>query len=428
MSLNRHPPDLLRILAVVLFWGMIGLLPRPAVGQDTLRHRSLGFYIDEALLNSPLLKENINGLGLNRLDSLLNIAVNKPYVQAIGQYLLAPSGANYGFDQSATNGGQYTGLIQVNRNLLYRRNLKIQNNLNAALRDSLRNTLRINRNDLERAVIDYYLIAYQDYQQLTIYGELVTIFNRQNNVLKDLVRSAIFTQSDYLAFRVDLQQNEINYEAAKVQFLQDLLALNTLCNLPETGLVHLDKPALSPRYVFSLDDNPYLLRYRFDSLIVERNRRVIDIFYRPALDFVVNAGTNAISIDQITHRLGYSVGLAFVMPIYNGGQRRLQYNKLDVSQRTIQNYRAQYINRYNLRLRTITEQLRVNQTLVGLTERQTTDVDNLLTISQARLYKGDMSAIDYLLIVQRYITIKLNLTQLLIQRQRLISEFNYRNF
>ena len=349
-------------------------------------------------------------------------------MQAIGQYLLAPSGANYGFDQSATNGGQYTGLIQVNRNLLYRRNLKIQNNLNAALRDSLRNTLRINRNDLERAVIDYYLIAYQDYQQLTIYGELVTIFNRQNNVLKDLVRSAIFTQSDYLAFRVDLQQNEINYEAAKVQFLQDLLALNTLCNLPETGLVHLDKPALSPRYVFSLDDNPYLLRYRFDSLIVERNRRVIDILYRPALDFVVNAGTNAISIDQITHRLGYSVGLAFVMPIYNGGQRRLQYNKLDVSQRTIQNYRAQYINRYNLRLRTITEQLRVNQTLVGLTERQTTDVDNLLTISQARLYKGDMSAIDYLLIVQRYITIKLNLTQLLIQRQRLISEFNYRNF
>lgn len=413
---------------IVLIFTLVGWFVLPAAGQDTLQHHSLGFYINEALQNSPLLKENINGLSLNRLDSLLNIAVNKPYVQAIGQYLLAPSGATYGFDQSATNGGQYTGLIQVNRNLLYRRNLKIQNNLNAALRDSLRNTLRINRNDLEKAVIDYYLIAYQDYQQLTIYGELVTIFNRQNNVLKDLVRSAIFTQSDYLAFRVDLQQNEINYEAAKVQFLQDLLALNTLCNLPETGLVHLDKPALAPRYVFSLDDNPYLLRYRFDSLIVERNRRVIDIFYRPALDFIVNAGTNAISADQITRRLGYSIGLGFTMPIYNGGQRRLQYSKLDVSQRTIQNYRNQYTNRYNLRLRTITEQLRVNQNLLVLTERQTTDVDNLLTISQARLYRGDMSAIDYLLIVQRYINIKLNLTQLLISRQRLISEFNYRNF
>ena len=428
MLTDKRPANLMRLSGLLLLSMLLGLAARPAIGQDTLQHRSLTYYIDEALLNSPLLKENINGLSLNRLDSLLNIAVNKPYVQAIGQYLLAPSGTNYGFDQGATNGGQYTGLLQVNRNLLYRRNLKIQNSFNAALRDSLRNTLRINRNDLEKAVIDYYLIAYQDHQQLTIYGELVTIFNRQNNVLKDLVRSAIFTQSDYLAFRVDLQQNEINYEAAKVQFLGDLLALNTLCNVPETRLVHLDKPALSPRYVFSLDDNPYLLRYRFDSLIVERNRRVIDIFYRPALDFIVNAGTNAISADLITRRFGYSVGLGFVMPIYNGGQRRLQYSKLDVSQRTIQNYRAQYINRYNLRLRTITEQLRVNQNLLTLTERQTVDVDNLLTISQARLYKGDMSAIDYLLIVQRYITIKLNLNQLIVQRQRLISEFNYRNF
>ena len=396
--------------------------------QDTLAHRNLAYYLDEGLANSPLLKDNVNAITLNRLDSLLNIAVNKPYVQAIGQYLYAPAGANWGYDQNTTNGGQYTGLIQANRNLLYRRNLRIQNNLNAALRDSLVNTIHINRNDLQKAIVDLYLTAYQDYQQMIIFGDLYRIFSRQNEVLKELLRKALFNQSDYLAFRVDWQQSEVNYEAAKVQFLQDLLLLNTLCNIPETGLVQLQKPALAPQARFTLDDNPYLLRFRYDSVIVERNRRVVDIFYRPSLDFVANAGTNAISSDLITRRLGYSIGLNFTMPIYNGNQRRFQYQKLDVAQLTIRNYRNQYINRFNLQLRTVNEQLRVNQNLISLTEKQNTDVENLLTISQNRLYRGDISAIDYLLIVQRYLNIKLALNQLTVQRQRFINTFNYRNF
>ena len=350
------------------FWLVIGLVVRcvASYGQDTLALRTLDFYLEQGLINSPLLKENINAITLNRLDSLLNIAINKPYVQAIGQYLYAPAGANWGYDQSTTNGGQYTGLVQANRNLLFRRNLRIQNNLNAALRDSLVNTIRISRNDLQKSIIDLYLTAYLDYQQMVLFGDLFQILSRQNNILKELLRSAIFNQSDYLAFRVDLQQSEINYEGANVQFLQDILALNILCNLPETGLVRLEKPALTLQPRFTLEDNPYLLRYQYDSLIVERNRRVIDIFYRPSLDLVANAGTNAISASLLTRRFGYSIGLNFTMPIYNGNQRRLQYQKLDVSQLNIQNYRNQYINRFNLRLRTINEQLRVNQNLLGI--------------------------------------------------------------
>lgn len=400
----------------------------PSYSQDTLVHRNLDYYLEEGLANSPLLKENSNAITLNRLDSLINVAINKPFVQAIGQYLYAPTGTNWGYDQSTTNGGQYTGLIQANRNLLYRRNLRIQNKLNAALRDSLVNTIHINQNDLQKSIIDLYLTAYQDYQQLVIFGNLYQILSRQNEVLKELLRKALFNQSDYLAFRVDWQQSEVNYESANVQFLQDLLILNTLCNISETGLIRLEKPALSPQARFTLDNNPYLLRFRYDSVIVERNRRVIDIFYRPALDVVVNAGTNAISSDLIARRLGYSVGLNLAMPIYNGNQRRLQYQKLDVAQLTIRNYRNQYINRFNLQLRTVNEQLRVNQNLVSLTEKQNTDVENLLTISQNRLYRGDISAIDYLLIVQRYLNIKLTLNQLTVQRQRFINTFNYRNF
>ena len=93
-------------------WLVIGLVIScvASYGQDTLPRRTLDFYLEQGLINSPLLKENSNAITLNRLDSLLNIAINKPYVQAIGQYLYAPAGANWGYDQSTTNGGQYTGL------------------------------------------------------------------------------------------------------------------------------------------------------------------------------------------------------------------------------------------------------------------------------------------------------------------------------
>ncbi len=118
MSLSiRHPLVYYRFLWLA-GWCLFLLWSHSYVyAQDSLAHRTLGFYLDKGLVNSPLVAENINSLSLNRLDSLLNVAANKPYVQATGQGLYAPAGKNYGYDQNATKGGQYTALIQANRNL-----------------------------------------------------------------------------------------------------------------------------------------------------------------------------------------------------------------------------------------------------------------------------------------------------------------------
>lgn len=76
----------------------------------------------------------------------------------------------------------YTGLIHANRNLLYRRNLRLQNNLNAALRDSLVNTIHITQNDRHKTIVEQYLTTYLDYQQMVIFGDLCQILSWQNNV------------------------------------------------------------------------------------------------------------------------------------------------------------------------------------------------------------------------------------------------------
>lgn len=425
-ALCYHITTIIRLFftaLVFLFW-----LTSESLGQDSLQTRPLNFYLDQGLQNSPLLKDNINAIELNRFDSLINIAINKPFVQAVGQYLYAPNTGQWGYDENITNGGQYTGLIQVSRNLFYRKNLKIQNSLNSALKDSIVNTLRINQNDLRKAIIDFYLISFQDYRQMEIFHDLFLILTEQNNILKKLMSSSFFTQADYLAFRVDLQQSEINWQTAKVQYLQDLLALNIFCNLNDTALVRLEEPILNQKPAFSFENNPYLLRYRYDSIIVERNRRTVDILYRPKLNLTADAGLNAIRAKNIPQNFGYGIFLDFSIPIYNGNLRRFQYQKLNVNQFTIRNYKFQYTTRLRLKLHTINEQIKVNQTLLQLIEKQNTDIENLLKISQLRLYNGDISTIDYLLIVQRYLNIKINLNQLRIQRIRLISEFNFRSW
>jgi outer membrane protein TolC len=419
--------DISRIKHLIV--GYLTLIHFFCFSQDTiLQIRTLDFYLEQGINNSPLLKDNFNSLQLNKLDSLINIAINKPFVQSSGQYLYAPAANTWGYDENITNGGQYTGLVQVTRNLLYRKNLKIQNRLNSALKDSVVNTIRINQNDLKKAIIDLYLISFQDYMLMTVYDDLFTAFSQQNAILKELLKSAFFTQADYLNFRIDMQQSEISRQMSKIQYLQDLLTLNILCNINDTTIVILEEPKLTQKPVFSLDNNPYLLKYKYDSIIIERNRRMVDIFYRPKLNLTADAGINSIQFTNISKNYGYSILLDFSIPIYNGNQRKLQYHKFDIDLMTLRYYREQYIIKLNLKIKTITEQLKANRYLLDLTEKQNTDIENLLSLSKIRLYNGDMSAIDYSLIIQKYLNTKINLIQLRIQNLKLISEFNYRSW
>lgn len=64
-----------------LSWALVGLVCHAhfGYGQHTLVHRNLAYYFAEGLVSSPVLKENVNAITLNRLDSLITIAITKPH-------------------------------------------------------------------------------------------------------------------------------------------------------------------------------------------------------------------------------------------------------------------------------------------------------------------------------------------------------------
>ena len=75
--------------------------------------RSLDFYLQKGLANSPLLKDFSNQLLSGKLDSLLIQASYKPQVNQVSQAMYAPAGKSIGYDEAITNGGNYSALINI---------------------------------------------------------------------------------------------------------------------------------------------------------------------------------------------------------------------------------------------------------------------------------------------------------------------------
>src|ERR1035438_6975505 len=86
-----NPINLLNIILLIL--------PLNLLSQTT---RTLDYYLNEGVKNSPLLKDYANQIKSRQNDSLIISANQKPQVSAIGAVMLAPVFNGYGYDQSIT--------------------------------------------------------------------------------------------------------------------------------------------------------------------------------------------------------------------------------------------------------------------------------------------------------------------------------------
>src|SRR6185295_9506673 len=76
---------------------------------------TLGYFIAQAELNSPLLKEFQAQLLSLSLDSQILRASMRPQVNGISNNSYAPVIGGWGYDEVITNGQQLSGLFQVTK-------------------------------------------------------------------------------------------------------------------------------------------------------------------------------------------------------------------------------------------------------------------------------------------------------------------------
>ncbi|QNN44018.1 TolC family protein [Pedobacter roseus] len=388
--------------------------------------KNLDYYLGQAKSSSPVLKDFENQRKSAGIDSLIVRASAKPQVTGTGNGLYAPVVRGYGYDEVLTNGQALDAMLNVNYDLLNKK--KINNQLEGIKiqSDSVKYASQLSLFDLNRSIIDQYITAFASQQQVDFNREVVTLLDKEEKLLKTLTRSNIYKQSEYLTFLVTLQQQQLSLKQAELQFKNDYAILNYLAGIADTTQSKLAEPQLQ-NVVFAGEKSFFTRRFELDSLKNTNLKNGIDLNYKPKLGIYANGGYNSSLVLQPYKNFGASVGFTFSVPIYDGHQRKMQYDKLSLSSNTIAGYRNFFIRQQNQQLNLIRQQMVQTDALFGKINEQIRFSKGLIDVDSKLLHTGDLRVSDFIIAINNYLSAQNLLRQTNINRLKLINQFNYWN-
>jgi outer membrane protein TolC len=396
-------------------------------GIAPAQKNQLKYYVGEAFANSPLLKDFKDQVESNTYDSLLIKATYKPQVTGSSYNSYAPVIKGYGYDGAITNGGNFNALIGVNKLLLNKKltgaqfqNLQLQN-------QSLNNAAQLTEQDLKRTITAQYIIAYGDQQQINFNKEINILLLKEEVILKKLTQGNVYKQVDYLSFLVTLQQQELLIKQLEIQFKNDAATLNYLSGITDTSFVVLQDPELSLASLPDINSSVFLKKFAIDSLKLSNNRVLVAAAYRPKINLFADAGFNSSLAYSPYKNFGTSFGISASIPIYDGKQKKMQYSKINIAERTRNTYKDFFIKQYNQQVAQLNQQLKVTDDMITTINKQIKYAESLIQVNEKLLETGEAHITDYILALNNYINAKNLVTQHTINRLQIINQINYWN-
>lgn len=389
------------------------------------QNNTLQYYQDQAQKNSPLLKDYQNQVASSRLDSLLIKARYKPQVALNTAAAIAPVIYGYGYDGSITNIQTLSGVVGVNQSLDSKSYIKAQLKMPTLAADSINNTQKISEQDLNRSVTGQYITAYGSLQQLEFNQQVNQLLSKEEKILKALTRSNVYRQSDYLTFLVTLQQQSLQLSQSRIQFQNDFATLNYLAGIEDTTTVKLQNPRIEVNIMPQTSNNIFFRQYTLDSIRLVNSKKLIDFSYRPRANIFADGGYNTGFISPVLKNFGTSFGLTLTMPIYDGGQRKLQYKKLNLEEDTRQSYRAFFTKQYNQQIAQLQQQISGNESLIKQIKEQLKYAERLITVDFELMQTGDLRVADLVLAINNYLLARNQLTLIQINGLQLVNQLNY---
>ena len=391
------------------------------------QNKTLDYFICKSLTNDPRILEIQNLILANRTDSALIVAGNKIQVAGNGNAYYAPVINGYGYDVAITNGQQLSALVALNKQIYNKRNLSLQFKSLQLQNDSLTNYIAISKQDIKKAIITQYILAYSDQLQLDFDDEVISLLTKEEEILKKLTQKNVYKQADYLSFLVTLQQQQLTRNQLYVQYKNNYATLNYLAGVIDTTTETLAAPGIQVKAVFNNENSPFILNYKIDSLRLENERTIIKYQYRPKVNLFADAGYQSTFILNPYKNFGYNFGINLTVPIYDGHQRKLQYSKLEIRERTRQRQRDFFYNQYRQQILQLQQQLNDLQSLTAPVNKQIEYLEALIKVNGKLLETGDIRITDYVLALNNYITAKNLVVQNKIAQYQVIQQLNYWN-
>jgi len=387
--------------------------------------RTLDFYLEQGIKNSPLLKDYQVQMLSNGIDSQKVKAAFRPQVGLNGQIYYTPDINGYGYDNAVTNGGNYQAQVGVSQQLIMKKSKKAQFETIDIENRYLGNQSEISALDLKKAIADQYIVAYRDFSLLQSGKQVLVLLGNEEEALKPLVQKGVYAETDFLNVRMVKETQLLSYRQLKMQYRTDLYTLNILCGLEDTAMVELSKPEIPLPAIFDPANSVLLRQYRIDSLKFANRKSLIDLNYQPKLAAFGDAGLWTSDLPTAYKNFGAGVGLNFSMPLYDGRQRKMEYQKIALSSQISHNYELFYRRQYQQQVQQLHESLRSTDELVVETNKQLDQANQLIEAYKAQLDKGLVKITDLVLAINNYINFKSSLTQTTISRLQIINQLNY---
>ncbi len=388
---------------------------------------TLDHYLETAKSNSPLLKDLHNQIASNSVDSLRLLAGYKPQVNLNSGGLLAPYIDGYGYSSAITNEHTLNALLAANQAIVSKKNLNAQLQTITLQSQSIGNSSKISEQDLKKAITTQYITAYGDLQQFKFNQEVVELLSKEEDLLKKMTRANVYRQSDYLTFLVTLKQQELQLLQSRQQYKNDYSTLNYLSGIADTSMIELQRPEIEVNYPPEMTNSIFFKQYKLDSLKLANSRDLIDFSYKPKINITADGGFNSDFMGQAYKNFGVSAGFTFTMPIYDGGQRKMQYRKLSLEEETRQGYKAFFNVQYRQQIDQLRQQIGESDNLLAQVDEQIKYSESLIKVDSQLLQTGDVKIADLILAINNYLTIKNLRTTTTINRLQLINQLNYWN-
>jgi len=388
---------------------------------------TLDHFLETAKSNSPLLKDLRNQISSNQVDSLRLRAGLRPQVNLNSGGLYAPVVSGYGYASAITNEHTLNALVGVNQSIVGKKNVDAQLQAITLQSQSVGNAAKISEQDLKKAITAQYITAYGSLQQLKFNQEVIDLLNKEEDLLKKLTRNNVYRQSDYLTFLVTLKQQQLALAQSRLQYKNDYTTLNYLAGIADTSMIELQEPNIQRAILPDAGSSIFFAQYKLDSLKLVNNRQLVDFSYKPKASIMADGGYNSDFMGQAYKNFGVSAGFSFTLPLYDGGQRKMQYHKLSLEEETRQNYKAFFDVQYRQQIAQLKQQISENENLLKQIDDQLKYNESLIKVDTQLLQTGDLRIADLILAVNNYLTVKNLRATTNINKLQLINQLNYWN-
>ena len=387
--------------------------------------RTLDYYLQEGIKNSPLLKDYNNQVNSTLLDSLIIRSSKMPQVEANSQLYYSPVFRNFGYDEVVTDGGNYQVVVGVSHNILNRREMSNKFQAIDIQRQIASNSSRISSAELKKIITEQYLMACADYNDLSFNKSSLELSNKENIITNQFVLSGLCKQTDYLSLRVETQSLEILVNQLKNQFEKDMKLLNRLCGLNDTILYDLNLPVLEITSTTNISRSPLFIQYKIDSLRIVNEMEGVDIRYRLKMNWFADAGFLTATPFNFYKHFGFSAGVNLSIPIYDGNQKEKEKQKLSLAENTRGSYQDNFTKQYSQQILQLRNELKSLKILVVQLENQLITSEQLVNALRQQLESGIIQMTEYINAIRNYRYINKNLSDNRIRIQQVINEINY---